>query len=224
MKRILYCEDQTELAEIVSGCLEHSGFHVDYCTNGAEALDKYILDKPDIVILDVVMPELDGFSTAEKIRESDPDTPIIFVTARTRTEDVVKGFRLGANDYVKKPYSVAELIVRVNSLLKTNVGLGIKKYQIGKYTFDPVHKKIDTVDSVRQLSYRESELLRKLIESKNEVVRRKDILENLWGENNFFTSRSLDVFVSKLRGYLKDDENIKIVTVRKAGYMLTCGN
>nr|WP_068891919.1 response regulator transcription factor [Pedobacter panaciterrae] len=220
MKKILYCEDQFELAEIVTGCLEHSGFQVDYCTNGAEAIKKYRLDKPDILILDIVMPELDGFRTAEKIRESDIDTPIIFVTAKTTTEDVVKGFEIGANDYVKKPYSIEELIVRVNSLLRNRQVPEVKTHQLGKYTFDPSRKKLEISDEIRKLSYRESELLRKLVESKNEIVKRKDILENLWDGENFFTSRSLDVFVSKLRGYLKYDKNIKIVNVRNAGYIL----
>lgn len=220
MIRILYGEDETELALIVKDCLEYSGFVVDYCLNGKEVLDTYQLQKPDVIVLDVMMPQLDGFNTALKIREKDQSTPIIFVTARTQTADVLKGFELGANDYIKKPYSVEELIVRIKSLLKLNVKAETRDYQIGDFLFDPVHARLSIQGKVKKLSYRESELLRKLLENQNQIVKRKDVLEDLWDNETFFTGRSLDVFISRLRTYLKADPNIKIINIRKSGYML----
>lgn len=220
MIRVLYSEDETELAEIVKDCLEHSGFNVDYCTNGKEAINRYKISKPDVIILDIMMPELDGFNVALQIREHDHTTPIIFVTARTQTADVLKGFELGANDYIKKPYSVEELIARIHSLLKTNYSAPVKEHQIGIYTFNPRHKHLQLGAKLKNLSYRESELLRILSENRNQVIKRKDILDHLWEDENFFTGRSLDVFISRLRTYLKEDGNVRIVNVRKAGYML----
>lgn len=220
MIKILYGEDETELAQIVQDCLEYKGFHVDYCSNGTEVLNNYQLSKPDIIVLDIMMPQLDGFNTALRIREKDQTTPIIFVTARTQTADVLKGFELGANDYIKKPYSVEELIVRIKSLLKVNYKLETKEYLIGNFIFDPNHTRLYLNGKVKKLSYRESELLRKLSENKNQIVKRKEVLEDLWDNETFFTGRSLDVFVSRLRTYLKDDPNVRIINVRKAGYML----
>lgn len=220
MIKILYGEDETELAQIVQGCLEYSGFSVDYCANGAEVLNNYKLSKPDVIVLDIMMPQLDGFNTALKIREKDQLTPIIFVTARTQTVDVLKGFELGANDYIKKPYSVEELIVRIKSLLRLNHKTEVKDQVIGNFIFDPEHTRLSFNGKTKKLSYRESELLRKLSENKNQIVRRKEVLEELWENETFFTGRSLDVFISRLRGYLKADPNVRIISIRKAGYML----
>lgn len=220
MIKILYGEDESELAQIVQGCLEYSGFQVDYCANGEEVLKSYQRSRPDVIVLDIMMPQLDGFNTASKIRENDQSTPIIFVTARTQTVDVLKGFELGANDYMKKPYSVEELIVRIKSLLKMNNRVEVKEYTIGNFIFDPGHTRLSFDGKIKKLSYRESELLRKLAENRNKIVKRKEVLEELWDNETFFTGRSLDVFISRLRTYLKSDPNVRIINIRKAGYML----
>jgi DNA-binding response OmpR family regulator len=220
MIKILYGEDQIEMAEIVKDCLEHSGFDIDYCTDGKQVLSRYKLSRPDMIILDIMMPELDGFDVALQIREHDHTTPIIFVTARTQTTDVLKGFELGANDYLRKPYSVEELIARIRSLLKSNYRPQPKEHPIGIYTFNVRNKLLYVGDQQKKMSYRESELLRILSENRNQVIKRKDILDHLWENDGFFTGRSLDVFISRLRTYLNKDRNIRIVNVRKAGYML----
>ncbi|MBE9602091.1 response regulator transcription factor [Pedobacter sp. MC2016-24] len=217
---ILLVEDEAGLAKIVTDSLEFKGYSVRHCLNGKEGLASFMAEKPDIIILDVMMPHMDGFNLAIKIRAQDTKTPIIFLTARTQTTDVLKGFEIGANDYIKKPFSIEELIVRINFQLKQTEKSIDKKYTIGNYNFDGKNQLLSINDQVRTLSYRESELLRKLCEHQHEILTRKDLIDDLWEHENFFTGRSLDVFISRIRTYLKEDPQVRIINIRKAGYQL----
>ncbi|HNN72266.1 MAG TPA: response regulator transcription factor, partial [Ferruginibacter sp.] len=178
---------------------------------------------PDICVLDVMLPNKDGFTIAEEIRQVDQDVPIIFLTAKTQTEDLVKGFRTGGNDYIRKPFSMEELIVRIENALRYRNGenkTGDKKdvVKIGKYTFHMNHQVLRNNGDERKLSFRESELLKVLYENRDKIVDRRDILNLLWGNDNFFNSRNLDVYITKLRSYLKGDSALEIITIKGIGY------
>lgn len=220
MTDILFVEDEIDLAQIVSDCLVFKGYAVNHYTNGADAYQHFIKSRPDIIVLDVMVPELDGFDLARKIREIDEQIPIIFVTARVQTADVLKGFGIGGSDYMKKPYSIEELIVRMEVQLKRLEKSSSTIYTIGAYQFDAVYSKLTINGKEQKISYRESELLRMLVEHQTQIVKRADILSELWEYESFFTGRSLDVFISRLRSYLKSDPDIEIVNIRGVGYML----
>lgn len=222
MINILYVEDEPSLAMIVADSLEANGFHVVHCNNGQEALDSFSITKPDIMIVDVMMPVMDGFTLATKIREMDTLLPIIFLTAKVQTEDVVRGFRLGGDDYVKKPFKIEELVVRIESLLKNSPKMLFgQKLMIGDYTLDSLKHQLIYQEEMLKLSFRESELLRKLYEQKDKVIAREEIMRAYWSHDKYFTGRSLDVFISRIRKYLSQDPRIKITNIRGVGYMLT---
>ncbi|HAE69475.1 MULTISPECIES: response regulator transcription factor [Sphingobacterium] len=222
MIEILYVEDEPSLGMIVADSLEANGFNVTHCSNGHEALEAFTAARPDILVVDVMMPVMDGFTLATKIRESDTQIPIIFLTAKVQTEDVVKGFRLGGDDYVKKPFKIEELVVRIESLLKNSPKMLFgQKLMIGDYSLDSLKHQLTYQGEVLKLSFRESELLRKLYEQKDKVIPREDIMRAYWSHDKYFTGRSLDVFISRIRKYLSQDDRIKITNVRGVGYMLT---
>ncbi|WP_293942130.1 MULTISPECIES: response regulator transcription factor [unclassified Sphingobacterium] len=219
---ILYVEDEPSLAMIVADSLEANGFHVVHCNNGQEALESFNTARPDIMVVDVMMPVMDGFTLATKIREMDTLLPIIFLTAKVQTEDVVRGFRLGGDDYVKKPFKIEELVVRIESLLKNSPKMLFgQKLMIGNYTLDSLKHQLIYQGETLKLSFRESELLRKLYEQKDKVIPREEIMRAYWSYDKYFTGRSLDVFISRIRKYLSQDPRIKITNVRGVGYMLT---
>jgi DNA-binding response OmpR family regulator len=225
--RVLLAEDELALAHIVRESLEESNFEVILCTNGEQALQKYQSSKPDIMALDVMMPKMDGFQVAEKIRETDKLIPIIFLTARSQPKDVVAGFESGANDYLKKPFSVEELIIRIKVLLSSNRLLDMPKqkpgnenYQIGSINFTPLKNTVRQGINTWQLTNRESDILELLCKNQHEIIPRKLLLDELWGDDSFFNARSLDVFINKLRGHLKADPNVQIITIRTVGYRL----
>lgn len=222
--RVLFVEDEIGIAKIVEDSLSLNGFEVQHCTESIKALQYFIKNKADIILLDVMIPELDGFNFAAKIREIDLQVPIIFITARTQTADVLKGFENGANDYIKKPFSIEELMIRMNFHLDQIPKSYNQKYQIGTYEFDARARQLHKNGKETNLSYRESELLKKLCERKNGLLKRAELLEQLWETDNFYTGRSLDVFISRLRGYLNSDPNISIVNVRRIGYKLVVKN
>jgi len=222
MINILYVEDEPSLAMIVADSLEANGFHVVHCNNGQEALDSFSITRPDIMVVDVMMPVMDGFTLATKIREMDTLLPIIFLTAKVQTEDVVRGFRLGGDDYVKKPFKIEELVVRIESLLKNSPKMLFgQKLMIGDYTLDSLKHQLIYQEEMLKLSFRESELLRKLYEQKDKVIAREEIMRAYWSHDKYFTGRSLDVFISRIRKYLSQDPRIKITNIRGVGYMLT---
>jgi DNA-binding response OmpR family regulator len=218
--KVLYVEDEEGLAMIVMDSLEDHGFEVIHRNNGADALALFKMEKPDILVLDIMMPLMDGFTLATEIRKLDMQTPILFLSAMTQTDDVVKGFHLGANDYVRKPFKIEELIVRIEALTKKGRRQGLQTFQIGKYLLNTNRNTLTLDGTTEKLSFRESELLRRLFENKDEVVPREEIIRTYWNDDTYFTGRSLDVFISRIRKHLAQDERIKIINVRGIGYML----
>ncbi|MDP3312896.1 response regulator transcription factor [Lutibacter sp.] len=219
--KILLAEDEPSLGQIIKESLETRNFEVLLCENGEIAYKTYLLEKPLLLVLDVMMPKKDGFSLAKEIRAENPTIPIIFLTAKSQTEDVVKGFTIGGNDYLKKPFSMEELIVRINELLKRdNFQNNQEKIELGKFIFD-LKKQTLVFDSITEnLTHREANLLFYLIKNKNQVLERSFILKKLWGDDDFFNARSMDVFITKLRKKLKQDPAIQIINVRGYGYKL----
>ncbi len=227
--KILYAEDEIFLGKIVRESLESRGFEVFMVTSGAAVMPVFAAIRPDICVLDIMMPDRNGFEIAGDIRAVDDDVPIIFLTAKTQTEDLVRGFRTGANDYIRKPFSMEELIVRIENTLRLRRdpgtalregGQGIMAVSVtlGKYVFH-VHRQILTVDrDERRLTYRECELLRQLWLGRDHLIPREDLLQAIWGNDSFLNSRNLDVYITKLRSYLKSDERIEILTIKGVGY------
>ncbi|NGF55853.1 response regulator transcription factor [Parapedobacter sp. SGR-10] len=223
MIKVLYVEDEESLALIVADSLEDYGFEVIHRTNGQDALSLFKKDKPDVLVIDIMMPLMDGFTLATEIRKMDMQVPILFLSAMTQTEDVVKGFHLGANDYVRKPFKIEELIVRIEALAKKSRRTGPQVFYIGNYILDTNKNTLTIGQHVEKLSFRESELLRRLFEHKDTVVPREDIIRTYWNDDTYFTGRSLDVFISRIRKYLAQDERIKITNIRGIGYMMSIG-
>ncbi|MDV7187841.1 response regulator transcription factor [Lutibacter sp. TH_r2] len=220
--KILLAEDEPSLGQIVKESLETRNFEVLLCVNGEEAYKTFKAEQPELLVLDVMMPKKDGFTLAKEIRLEDPNIPIIFLTAKSQTEDVVEGFNLGGNDYLKKPFSMEELIVRMNALLKRKKSSESidKPIKIGNYTFDFKKQTLSIKNNSEKLTHREAQLLFHLNQQKNQVLERSFILKKLWGSDDFFNARSMDVFITKLRKKLKSDESIQIINVRGFGYKL----
>lgn len=221
---ILLAEDEAALGQIIKESLETRNFNVLLCENGEKAYQVYKQNKPELLVLDVMMPKKDGFTLAKEIRLEDDAIPILFLTAKSQTEDVVEGFNIGGNDYLKKPFSIEELIVRINNLLnRTQLQKTADILKIGHYMFNFPKQYITFNDEEKvQLTHREAHLLFHLIKNKNDVLDRSLILNKLWGTDDFFSARSMDVFITKLRKKLKRDESIQIVNVRGFGYKLIC--
>tara|TARA_B100000768_G_scaffold165048_1_gene167372 strand:+ start:317 stop:997 length:681 start_codon:yes stop_codon:yes gene_type:complete len=221
--KIVLAEDEPSLGQILKESLETRGFLVYHAPNGEVAYDYYLKTKPDILVLDVMMPIKDGFTLAKEIRKENTSIPIIFLTAKSQTKDVLDGFEHGGNDYLKKPFSMEELIVRIKALLDRNK---IKKdttnkIAIGNYIFNYTKQILHYSSEEVLLTNKESELLFHLSEKQNEVLDRSYILNKLWGNDDFFNARSMDVFISKLRKKLSKDPSIKIINIRGFGYKLT---
>ncbi|MEX0290197.1 MAG: response regulator transcription factor [Flavobacteriaceae bacterium] len=221
--KILLAEDEPALGQIVKESLETRNFEVVYCENGEEALLRYKKEAPQLLVLDVMMPIKDGFTIAREIRAMDKRIPIIFLTAKSQTKDVVEGFNLGGNDYLKKPFSMEELIVRIHALLdRTELKQSSESIPLGKFIFNHTRQFIAYEGKETPLTHREAELLFHLSEKRNQILDRKQILKKIWGNDDFFNARSMDVFITKLRKKLKKDKDIQIVNVRGYGYKLIC--
>jgi len=222
---ILLAEDEPALGQIIKESLETRNFDVTLCVNGEEAYTQYKKTQPKLLVLDVMMPKKDGFTLAKEIRQEDTAIPIIFLTAKSQTQDVVEGFSIGGNDYLKKPFSMEELIVRINALLdRSSLQKKTEIILIGNYTFNFPKQTIQLngASDSTMLTHREAHLLFHLYNTKNEVLDRSFILKKLWGNDDFFSGRSMDVFITKLRKKLNQDENVQIVNVRGFGYKLIC--
>jgi len=221
---ILLAEDEPALGLIIKESLETRAFKVLLCDNGEKALKIYEELQPEILVLDVMMPKKDGFTLAKEIRAFDEHVPIIFLTAKSQTQDVVEGFSIGGNDYLKKPFSMEELIVRINNLLNRNrLQKASEILTIGRYTFDfPKQSLQFEGEEAVLLTHREAHLLFHLIKNKNQVLDRSVILNKLWGNDDFFSTRSMDVFITKLRKKLHADNTLQILNVRGFGYKLIC--
>ena len=224
--KVLLAEDEQTLALIIKDTLEAQGFNIETAKNGEEGLQKFFMEKPDVLVADVMMPKMDGFEMVKRIRQSDKHTPVLFLTARSAINDVVEGFELGANDYLKKPFGMQELIVRIKALavrLITRTEEKEKKtdwIEIGQYRFNSILQRLEYAGIETELSHRESEILRRLCENRNQVVNTQNILLELWGDDSFFNNKSLHVFITKLRHKLSKDSQIRIVNVRGIGYKL----
>lgn len=224
---ILLAEDERTLAMIIKDTLDGQDFHVTVAGDGEEALALFHSHKPDVIVADVMMPRLDGYEMVKRIRKTDQQTPVIFLTARSAVGDVVHGFEMGANDYLKKPFGMQELIVRIKALLGractvTQQPVGAERFTIGQYLFDAVVQRLTHVPTGNraELSYRESEILRRLCLHPSEVVTSQSLLLELWGDDSFFNNKSLHVFITKLRHRLGQDPSLRIVNVRGIGYKL----
>ena len=219
--KILLAEDEPSLGQIIKESLETRNFEVFLCLNGKQAYQTYKTEHPELLVLDVMMPIKDGFTLASEIRAEDTQIPIIFLTAKSQTEDVVKGFNLGGNDYLKKPFSMEELIVRINNLLKRKTEeTKFEQIQLGNYEFNIKKQTLQFNNEIENLTHREANLLYHLILHKNQILDRSFILKKLWGEDDFFNARSMDVFITKLRKKLKQDSSVQIINVRGYGYKL----
>jgi DNA-binding response OmpR family regulator len=221
--KILYVEDELFLGKIVKETLESRGFEVAMEADGAAVMQRFRKEQPDVCILDVMLPNRNGFELAEDIRNENIDIPVIFLTAKTQTEDVVKGFRTGGNDYIRKPFSMEELIVRIENVLRikkdqTIMPVTAESLHIGKYIFNLNRQTLSTNNEERKLSYRETELLKYLWQNRNTIIDRRDMLNTIWGNDSFFNSRNLDVYITKLRSYLKTDNALEILTIKGVGY------
>ncbi|MCK8522306.1 response regulator transcription factor [Aquimarina sp. D1M17] len=219
---IILAEDEPALGVIIKESLETRNFRVHLAKDGEEAFKLYQSITPKLLVLDVMMPKKDGFTLAKEIRLEDDTVPIIFLTAKSQTQDVVEGFSIGGNDYLKKPFSMEELIVRINNLLdRTQIQKKAEIIPIGAYTFNfPKQLLQFKEEESTLLTHREAHLLFHLVKNKNQVLDRSLILKKLWGDDDFFNGRSMDVFITKLRKKLKKDESIQIINVRGYGYKL----
>lgn len=221
--KILLAEDEPALGQILKESLETRNFEVLFCENGEAAYETYLKEKPELLVLDIMMPKKDGFTLAKEIREQNKHVPIIFLTAKSQTKDVVEGFENGGNDYLKKPFSMEELIVRIHALLdRTKLKQSNDTLSIGNYTFNYIKQKLFFNQEEIKLTHREAELLFHLHEKQNEILDRSLILKKIWGDDDFFNARSMDVFITRLRKKLKQDRNVQIINVRGYGYKLIC--
>jgi DNA-binding response OmpR family regulator len=220
--KVLLVEDESTLAMIIKDTLDGQEFEIHLAGDGVEGLQKFKEVHPDIIVSDVMMPEMDGFTFVKEMRKINPDIPILFLSARSSANDVVEGFESGGNDYLKKPFGMAELIVRIKALLNkiTVSHSATTHFQIGQYQFDSVTQLLTFQDNEQLLSNRESEILKRLCENKDQVMPMKEILLDLWGDDSFFNTRSLHVFITKLRHKLSKDDSIKILNIRGIGYNL----
>lgn len=224
--KVLYVEDEIFLAKIVAETLQGKGYEVTMVHDGGQALARFESFQPDVCILDIMLPHKDGFTIADEIREKNTQVPIIFLSAKSATQDVVNGFKMGANDYIRKPFSMEELMVRIENVLKGRNNLSDTTDEglpIGQYAFNTRRQTLNHPTEQRKLSFRESELLKLLYQNRNQIVERRDILNLLWGSDSFFNSRNLDVYITKLRNYLKLDPSIEIITIKGVGYRFVMG-
>ena len=225
MINVLLVEDESTLAMIIKDTLEGQGFRIRLAKDGEEGLRLFAQKKPDVLVADVMMPRMDGFEMVRRLRKTDKRTPVLFLTARSAINDVVEGFELGANDYLKKPFGMQELIVRIKALLGRAIRtedspVRPEVYEIGTYVFTPRTQRLLHNGTETELSHRESEILRRLCEQQDQVVDMCTVLLDLWGDDTFFNQRSLHVFITKLRHKLSKDGRIRIVNVRGIGYKL----
>jgi len=224
--KVLLAEDDANLGKILKTYLEAKGFDVDLFVNGEEALLGYHKNSGyQILVLDVMMPVMDGFTVAENIRKSDKNIPIIFLTAKSLEEDKLKGFSLGGDDYITKPFNMELLLARINAIVRRIHNIYDEKvettdYQIGDFVFEYNHQRLNYKGEVQKLTSKEADLLKLLCENINEVLDRRIALNRIWKDDSYFNARSMDVYITKLRKYLKRDSRIQIINVHGIGFKL----
>lgn len=221
--KILLCEDDENLGMLLREFLVAKGYSADLCSDGEKGYKTFLKDKYDLCVLDIMMPKKDGFTLAMEIRNINSEVPIIFLTAKDLKEDVQQGFKIGADDYITKPFSMEELVLRITAILRRVRGKKEKEitmYKIGKFTFD-TQKQTLVIDGVsKKLTTKESELLALLCAHMNEILERNYALKHIWIDDNYFNARSMDVYITKLRKLLKDDPQIEIINIHGKGYKL----
>lgn len=223
--KILLAEDDPNLGMLLSQFIRAKGMNCTLCNNGEIAYNEFVKNKFDFVILDIMMPIKDGFTVAKEIRGIDKEIPILFLTAKTMKEDKLKGFEIGADDYLTKPFSMEELIARINAILKrTNKQEVNHLFQINHYLFDFNTRVLSIQGNEQKLTTKESELLNILCKNMGQEVERDNLLKAVWGDDNYFNGRSMDVYITKLRKYLKQDENVEIVNIHGKGFKLILRN
>ena len=221
--KILLCEDDENLGMLLREYLQAKGFSTELCADGELGYKAFLKTKFDICVLDVMMPKKDGFTLAKEIRNSNQDIPIIFLTAKTLKEDILEGFKIGADDYITKPFSMEELVFRIEAIIRRTKGKKNKEstvYRIGQFTFDTQKQLLCLGDEQRKLTTKENELLALLCSHANEILQRDFALKTIWIDDNYFNARSMDVYITKLRKHLKDDPQIEIINIHGKGYKL----
>lgn len=228
--KILYIEDEIFLAKIVTETLERKGYKIKHLTNGSRLFEEIYDFKPDICVFDIMLPYKNGYELAEEVRKFHKELPILFISAKSQTDDLLEGFRVGGNDYIKKPFSMEELIVRMENLIQLTKGTQQQKKQsdeikLGSHSvFYPIKQLLRIKTKDIQLSYKESQILELLCLNINGATERKTILMKVWSDDSYFNSRNLDVYIRKIRSYLTTDSNIKILTLKGVGYHFVIEN
>jgi two-component system OmpR family response regulator len=222
--KILLCEDDPNLGMVLKNYLELSDFDVTLERDGRLGLAAFQRERFDLCLLDIMMPHMDGFTLAEEIRDVDPDIPLFFLSAKTMKEDIIQGYKLGADDYITKPFDSEVLLLKMKAILKRNDDLNKeadnKEFEMGSYHFNPKLRELAHKGLTQTLSPKENELLKMLAEHMNDLLPREQALKKIWGSDTYFNGRSMDVYIAKLRKYLKDDSNIEIVNIHGNGFRL----
>lgn len=221
--KILLCEDDENLGMLLREFLQAKGFNADLYSDGEKGYKAFLKGNYDLCVLDVMMPKKDGLTLAQEIRNVNAEVPIIFLTAKTLKEDILEGFKIGADDYITKPFSMEELVFRIGAILRRVKGKKDKEvtvYKIGKFIFDSQKQTLSTDEKVQKLTTKESELLSLLCSHMNEILERNFALKNIWIDDNYFNARSMDVYITKLRKHLKEDPQIEIINIHGKGYKL----
>lgn len=226
--KVLVLEDDSNLGFILQEHLELHGFLVKLCPNGVEGLKEYRNETYDLLLVDIMMPKKNGFSFVKEVREKDQKIPIIFLSAKSLKEDRIEGFKTGCDDYITKPFSMEELLLRIQAVLRRTSNnnepkLSENQYYIGRYLFDHNKQTLQLNNSKITLTSKESELLLLLCRNMNNVLQREDALRTIWGDDSYFNARSMDVFISRIRKYLKDDPSVLITNIHGKGYKMTIG-
>ena len=225
--RILLCEDDENLGMLLREYLQAKGYNADLFADGESGYKAFLKGKYDLCVLDVMMPKKDGFALAQEIRTVNSEVPIIFLTAKSIKEDILEGFKIGADDYITKPFSMEELVFRIEAILrrvKGKKGKEITMYRIGKFTFDTQKQLLSAGEKQTKLTTKENELLALLCSHANEILQRDFALKTIWIDDNYFNARSMDVYITKLRKHLKDDPQIEIINIHGKGYKLITPN
>ncbi|MBU3714229.1 MAG: response regulator transcription factor [Ferruginibacter sp.] len=226
--KILLCEDDTNLGQVLKNYLELNDYEVILERDGRLGLAAFQREKVDICLLDVMMPNMDGFKVAEEIRDINPDVPLFFLSAKTLKEDIIQGYKLGADDYITKPFDSEVLLHKIKAILKRNEEVQKEEakteYDLGNYHFNPRLRELSVNGKVQTLSPKENELLKMLAEYKNDLLPRETALKKIWGSDTYFNGRSMDVYIAKLRKYLKEDSKLEIVNIHGNGFRLVITN
>ncbi|MDE6144665.1 MAG: response regulator transcription factor [Muribaculaceae bacterium] len=225
--RILLCEDDENLGMLLREYLQAKGFSADLYPDGDAGYKAFVKGKYDLCVFDVMMPEKDGFQLAQEVRSVNAEVPIIFLSARSMKEDIFSGFKIGADDYITKPFSMEELVLRIEAILRRVKGKkekDITMYRLGQFTFDTQKQTLMNGDKATKLTTKESELLSLLCSHANEILERNYALKTIWIDDNYFNARSMDVYITKLRKHLKDDPSIEIINIHGKGYKLIAPN